>query len=275
MHGSLLVFLDHIPNVIWVFCAVLLMGFFWQLITMQVSRNRLRKQLRTLNNSLTELADANRKAPQGGLTAEQLDGYRVALDELDGLPREWWTRIDHSIALYIDQEERDGWVLTERPRNLLSYDFVIGQNFHAAIFGAVPGILTGLGLTGTSLAILWALYGVHYDEFNTLKPVTGMEGLINGLSGKFLSSIIALLLSIVFTLREKHIVRSLRHSYDVLMSAISKAIPCAVRPCCCKDQRASGSTAQTERRVKHESASEWPNTHIFRCWPFAGWIRFV
>jgi hypothetical protein len=52
-----------------------------------------------------------------------------------------------------------------------------------------------------------------------------MEGLINGLSGKFLSSIIALLLSIAFTLREKHIVRSLRHGYDALMSAMSDAIP--------------------------------------------------
>jgi hypothetical protein len=225
MHGSLLVFLSHIPVVIWVFCAVLLLGFLWQLLAMQLSRNRLRKRLRTLTSALRELTGTGRRELQSGLTAEQLDAYRVALDKLDGLPREWWERIDHSIALYIDQEEREGWYLTERPRNLLPYDAVISQNFHAAIFGAVPGILTGLGLTGTFLAILWALYGVHYDEFNTVKPVTGMEGLINGLSGKFLSSIIALLLSIVFTLREKHIVRSLRHSYDALMSAVSQAIP--------------------------------------------------
>lgn len=225
MHGSLLVFLSRIPLVIWVFCAVLLLGFLWQLAAMQFSRNRLRKQLRTLTNALQGLADASRPKPQRGLTAEQLDGYRVALDKLEGLSREWWNRIDCSIALYIDQVEQEGWFLTERPRNLLPYDVVIAQNFHAAIFGAVPGILTGLGLTGTFLAILWALYGVRYDELNTLKPVTGMEGLINGLSGKFLSSIIALLLSIFFTLREKHIVRSLRHSYDTLTSAISDAIP--------------------------------------------------
>jgi uncharacterized membrane protein len=115
--------------------------------------------------------------------------------------------------------------MTERPRDLLPYDIVISQNFHAAIFGAVPGILTGLGLTGTFLAILLALYGVHYDQHNAVEPVSGMEGLINGLSGKFLSSIIALLLSIVFTLREKHIARSLRHSYDALISALSDAIP--------------------------------------------------
>lgn len=225
MPASLFVFLSHIPAVIWAFCVLLGMVFLWQLIAMELSRNRVRKHLRTLTKALKELGDANRHEPQGGLTAAQLDRYRVALDELDGLPREWWSRVDHSVALYIDQEEREGWFLTERPRNLLSHDVVIGQNFHAAIFGAVPGILTGLGLTGTFLAILLALYGVHYNQHNAVEPVTGMEGLINGLSGKFLSSIIALLLSIVFTFREKHIARSLRHSYDALLSAISDAIP--------------------------------------------------
>lgn len=225
MPASLLVFLSHIPGVIWVFCAVLLLGFLWQLIAMQVSRNKLRKKLYILTNALKDLTDTDGQNPQSGLTSEQLDRCRVALNQLEGLPQQWWTRIDDSVELYIDQQEKEGWFLTERPRTLLSYDTVVTQNFHAAIFGAVPGILTGLGLTGTFLAILWALYGVHYDEFNTVKPVTGMEGLINGLSGKFLSSIMALLLSIVFTLREKHIVRSLRNGYDALMAAVSDAIP--------------------------------------------------
>jgi hypothetical protein len=225
MHDSPLVFLSHIPVVILAFCFVLAILFGWQWIAMAVSRGRLRKRLRTLSTALRELKDVDRRGVQYGLTTEKLDEYRVVLDKLEGLPREWWSRIDHSIALYMDQEEKEGWFLTERPRALLPYDVVIAQNFHAAIFGAVPGILTGLGLTGTFLAILWALYGVHYDELNAVKPVTGMEGLINGLSGKFLSSIVALLLSIVFTIREKHIVRSLRHSYDALISAISDSIP--------------------------------------------------
>ena len=225
MHGSLLVFLNHIPAVIRIFCAALLLGFLWQLLTMQLSRNRLRKKIKILTSALRELANTNHQEHQSGLTVEQLDGYRVAMDKLESLPREWWSRIDRSIALYINQEEREGWFMTERPCDLLPYDIVISQNFHAAIFGAVPGILTGLGLTGTFLAILLALYGVHYDQHNAVEPVSGMEGLINGLSGKFLSSIIALLLSIVFTLREKHIARSLRHSYDALISALSDAIP--------------------------------------------------
>ena len=109
--------------------------------------------------------------------------------------------------------------------NLLPYDVVVRQNFHTAQYGAIPGILTGLGLTGTFIAILLALYGVHYNELNTVKPVTGMEGLINGLSGKFLSSIVALLLSIIFTVFEKQIVRSLQRSYQTMIAAVSDAIP--------------------------------------------------
>lgn len=225
MQSAFSIFLNHIPTVIWVFCFVLLLGFVWQMIAMQLSRNRLRNHIRTIIRILREQIDTNRADPRYGLTVEQLDIYRVALDKLEGLPRDWWTRTDQSIAAYIDQEEREGWFLTERPRTLLSYDTVITQNFHAAIFGAVPGILTGLGLTGTFLAILIALYHVHYNLQNTVEPVTGMPDLINGLSGKFLSSIIALLLSIAFTLREKHIVRSLRHSYDALIAEISNAIP--------------------------------------------------
>lgn len=225
MNDSLLVFLSHIPEIIWVFCAVVLLVFAWQWFAMRLSRNRLRRHLRTLAATLNELREGDHRESSRGLTAEKLDEYRVALDALEGLPKEWWARIDNSIELYVNQEDQEGWFLTERPRNLLPYDVVVSQNFHGAIYGAIPGILTGLGLTGTFLAILWALYGVHYDELNAVKPVTGMEGLINGLSGKFLSSIIALLLSIVFTMQEKHIVRSLRRSYDFLISAISNAIP--------------------------------------------------
>jgi methionine synthase I (cobalamin-dependent) len=225
MHDSLLRFLSHIPEVIWAFCSLLATVFAWQCFAMERSRNQLQKNLRTFGAALHEVAGEERGDPRTGLTAEKLDQFRVALERLEGLPRVWWARVECSISLYVNDAEEEGWFITERARALLPHDVVLGQNFHSAIFNAIPGILTGLGLTGTFLAILWALYGVHYDELNTVKPVSGMEGLINGLSGKFLSSIIALLLSIVFTIREKHIVRSLRQSYESLLSSISDAIP--------------------------------------------------
>ncbi len=225
MNDSLFHFFGRIPFIIWVFCGVVFLVFFWQLIAMRQSRNRIRKHMRTLTTALQELRDGDSRELQHGLAAEKLDEYRIALAKLDGLPKEWWSRIDHSIDLYVNQEDQEGWFLTERPKNLLTYDLVVSQNFHGAIFGSIPGILTGLGLAGTFVAILVALYGVHYNELNEVNPVTGMQGLINGLSGKFLSSIIALLLSIIFTITEKYVVRGLRRSYDAMVSAMSNAFP--------------------------------------------------
>jgi hypothetical protein len=86
-------------------------------------------------------------------------------------------------------------------------------------------LLTGAGLTLTFVAILFALYGVHYDKANTVDPITGIDTLINGLSGKFVSSIVALLLSIAFTLYEKSRVRGLRNRYERMIAVVTNAIP--------------------------------------------------
>jgi hypothetical protein len=100
--------------------------------------------LRILATTLQELRNGDHRDSLHGLTTEKLDEYRVALDKIEGLPKEWWSRIHHSIELYVNQEDQEGWFLTERPRNLLPYDVVVSQNFHGAIYGAIPGILTGL-----------------------------------------------------------------------------------------------------------------------------------
>ncbi|MBA3916864.1 MAG: hypothetical protein H0X25_24070, partial [Acidobacteriales bacterium] len=117
---------------------------------------------------------------------------------MDEVPRQWWSVIDSHTEQYISPEDVEGWFLTEKPRTILPHETVVGNSFHAAIFTSFPGLLTGAGLTLTFVAILLALYGVHYDKANAADPVTGIDTLINGLSGKFLSSIVALVLSILF-----------------------------------------------------------------------------
>ena len=114
--------------------------------------------------------------------------------------------------------------MTEKPRQILPFD-IVGEQFHAAFYSAFPGILTGLGLTITFVAILLALYGVHYDKANTADPITGIDTLINGLSGKFLSSIVALLCGIIFTFFERFTIRGLRRRHDRMISSIGKALP--------------------------------------------------
>jgi gas vesicle protein len=225
MFPSLVAFLGHISIVIWVFLLFLILLFAVSAAMMLIGRMVLRRKLKVFTNAVKQVATDDLKNRARGLSLAQLDKMRVSLDNLDGLPKAWWNRLNHSISLYVNEKEEDEWFITQPVNELLPYDVVVRQNFHTAQYSAIPGILTGLGLTGTFIAILLALYGVHYDELNTVKPVTGMENLINGLSGKFLSSIVALLLSIIFTVLEKQIVRGLQRSYLAMIAAVSDAIP--------------------------------------------------
>ena len=155
----------------------------------------------------------------------RVEELRAACADLKDVPEEWWDHVDGSIEAYTSPEEQEGWFITERPRNILSYDGTVGRHLHTAFFASFPGILTGSGLTLTFVAILLALHNVHYNEANAENPVTGIKDLINGLSGKFLSSIVALLLSILFTLFEKRVVRRLKSKYEQLITALSNSIP--------------------------------------------------
>jgi hypothetical protein len=66
-------------------------------------------------------------------------------------------------------------------------------------YTAIPGIVTGFGLLCTFVAILIALLDVKLVD----KQFTGLDKLVSGLSGKFLSSIAALFSATVFMLCEK------------------------------------------------------------------------
>jgi hypothetical protein len=187
----------------------------------------VRSQLRILTNAITSGNKVNQSQRREGLSLAALDEIRSRCEKLGEPPREWWTVLDSGIEGYVSHSKEDfeGWFLTEAPRSLLPYEIVVGKRFHSAIFNAFPGLLTGAGLTLTFIAILLALHGVHYDKTNTVEPISGIDILINGLSGKFLSSIVALFLSIVFTLCEKSAVRRLRSQYERLIAAIGEAIP--------------------------------------------------
>jgi hypothetical protein len=160
-----------------------------------------------------------------GLSLSKLTSLRSVCEEQTGQPREWWERLDEAIEEYAGGNERDGWFLTERPREILPYDEIISRRVNLAEFHAIPGMLTAFGLALTFVAILLALLDVRYDEGNAENPVSGLQGLINGLSGKFISSILALALSIAFTFWERNLADRLRSKYECLLSAISNAIP--------------------------------------------------
>jgi len=221
----MLQFLLAIPHIVLYGCAILIAIALAMADALSRQTRRVGSQARTLTGALETARTGAPSQRRDGLPLAALDEIRSRCENLQEAPRGWWAEIDSHIEQYTSPEDVEGWFLTEKPRDVLPYELVVGKHFHSAIFNAFPGLLTGAGLTLTFVAILLALSGVQYNKGNALEPVSGIEGLINGLSGKFLSSIVALLLSILFTLYEKSAVRRLRSRYEQLLTAIGQAIP--------------------------------------------------
>ncbi len=81
-----------------------------------------------------------------------------------------------------------------------SRESLIENHIHGSLYSAIPGILTGVGLLMTFVAIL---DGLSHVSVAKNMDVTGIGGLINGLSGKFVSSIVAVGCAVLFTFVER------------------------------------------------------------------------
>ena len=185
----------------------------------------LLRQINQLVEAWTGVPGLSRDNRVLGLDIRTVDAVRQRCRQLKGVAAAWWGMIDESIERYTSPEEKDGWFISRPVREIVNEDAVVESNYHRHLYGSFPGILTGIGLMLTFLAILLALYGVNYDKSNVAEPIRGIDQLINGLSGKFVSSIVALVLSIVFTLVEKNRSRKLRKQYDLLVTTGGTLFP--------------------------------------------------
>ena len=92
-----------------------------------------------------------------------------------------------------------------------------------SFIATVPAILTGCGLLMTFVAIL---DGLSHVSVSSTMDVVGIPGLINGLSGKFISSIVAVGCAVAFAAVERaylgRLERASRRLIDVLGGAFSK-----------------------------------------------------
>ena len=157
-------FLVKIPEIVLYGCAILVAVTFAMFVWLFWKGRQLEAQVDALTNTLKKFATGDFSGRSIGVSLETVENIRSVCETLPDKPREWWKVIDSHIEQYTSPEEVEGWFLTERPRDVLPYEVVIGKNFNAAIFSAFPGLLTGAGLTLTFIAILLALYGVHYER---------------------------------------------------------------------------------------------------------------
>lgn len=104
---------------------------------------------------------------------------------------------------------------------LFTEDAVLGSDFDKRQFHSIPGIVTGFGLLMTFVAILVGLWDVSIVG----NKVTGLDNLIGGLSGKFVSSVAALLAATSFLILEKQFFHRLNKVRHLLINAIDSLLP--------------------------------------------------
>jgi hypothetical protein len=168
-------------------------------------------QCSQLSRVFARLAHQISKLPQG----EQLHAIRnlMAKNHLTQGP---WRRFDEGLIVSAQGDEVFTPVSIEEafPKSSM-----IEENVHGQFFSAVPGILTGLGLLMTFIAIL---DGLSHVSVTANMDVKGIGGLINGLSGKFVSSITAVTCAVAFVFVERIAYAQPQQAYRRLVEALSQ-----------------------------------------------------
>lgn len=131
-----------------------------------------------------------------------------------------WTHVEHKLIRRRGASEDEYW-LSMPVSDILQTSTVTDAHLNREWYEAIPGILTGTGLLVTFIAILVALLHVRLVEHR----VEGMALLIEGLSGKFVSSIAALFAATLFVMFEKQQFHSLDRSISKLADAVADVMP--------------------------------------------------
>ena len=122
--------------------------------------------------------------------------------------------------------ERTAWFIEPRvfstrtaadffPRDLLN------GRLNLSFYNQFPSLITGIGLLLTFLAILIGLSKLHADGSH----IVGIQGLINGLAGKFLTSIVGLICANLFVLIEKSALHRLATTQQQFVTMVDELFP--------------------------------------------------
>ena len=113
------------------------------------------------------------------------------------------------------------WWATASAASAFNATTVIEPRMNQSFFAAFPGMVTGMGLLGTFIAILVALLDVRLVD----GQFQGLDNLISGLSGKFLSSIAALFAATGFLAIERSLAHGLSTSLHILGTTLDSLVP--------------------------------------------------
>jgi ABC-type transporter Mla subunit MlaD len=131
-----------------------------------------------------------------------------------------WGEFEETLLIHTEGNSQQVFN-TRQADEYFSQEAILGGRINMRLYSAFPGILTSIGLLLTFIAILLGLSHIHPDPTAQGK-LTGVEELVYSLSGKFISSICALGLAVLFTFFEKRREILLSRSIHGFIKALNK-----------------------------------------------------
>jgi len=213
--------LKQVPPWLQYFCIFIFAVFSYFLIWMLLEARLAFRSRKRMFDFFHSVPAPNHNERGNGLPLAALDALRQRCSDLPDGVKHWWDRLEPHLQKYAPPHGRDGWFAVADFRAILSQEEMDGS-YHANLYQSVPGLLTGLGLLGTFTALLVGLLHLNY----TPSAITGLDNLINNLSGKFLSSVLALVLGLLFLMVEKLACeRPLARIYEELAAKFDEILP--------------------------------------------------
>ncbi len=110
---------------------------------------------------------------------------------------------------------------TRRAEDVLTQEALMSNRINLPFYQQFPSLVTGIGLLLTFLALFVGLGKLHAEG----SEIVGIQGLINGLAGKFLTSIVGLMVANLFTFIERPMVSRLMQAHHTFVGLIDQLFP--------------------------------------------------
>jgi hypothetical protein len=229
------------PLVSWLGAGGIILLCLWHSIGLILGTRQIRQALARLQPTVARLASARRQASQEWIVLShsakkqrqqaQAQGARRDLDDLQELDHAMraertfaddWLSYRKTFAV-----EQSAWfieptVSTERSATEhFSFAGLCATSLNVRFYQQLPSFLTGVGLLFTFLAILIGLSKLHANG----SQIEGIQGLINGLAGKFVTSVVGLACANGFMILEKSLSYRLANQHRHVVALLDEMFP--------------------------------------------------
>lgn len=164
-------------------------------------------------------------------TSEKLLGFidnKSSLEEIknsltnDELIGHYWSEFWESVVVTKNQNGEDKVFNTIDAHHFFNEDNLINHKINIRFYNALPGILTGLGILGTFLGLIFGLSRIDLTTSDPNQLRDGIRGLLEGATIAFSTSIWGISFSILFSLLEKWGINKLGNKVDFIQRRIDK-----------------------------------------------------